>query len=71
MLWLDLPSAAAATVRIFDALGHEVALLHHGTLPLGKSSFTVPLASLAPGGYVVRAQAEGMVPISLRLVRLP
>lgn len=70
-LWLDLPRGAQASLRIFDALGHEVAVLHNGQLPAGQSGFTVPLASLPAGSYVVRASISGMEPVSVRLVRLP
>lgn len=70
-VWLELPAARRGRVSLFDALGKEVAVMHEGALPGGKNAFVVPLADGAPGGYVVRAVAEGMEPLSVRLVRLP
>ncbi len=70
-VWMELPAVRRARVALYDAMGREVALMFEGALPGGKSAFAVPLAAAAAGGYVVRATAEGMEPLSVRLVRLP
>ena len=61
-LRLAAPDARHARVEVFDALGRSVALLHDG-----PSAASRPLrfdaSALAPGLYVVRAQADGAVAI--------
>ncbi len=70
-VWVELPAAKQVRVTLNDALGRELAVLHDGALPIGKSAFNVPLQQQAAGGYVVRAVAAGMTPQCVRLVRLP
>ena len=70
-VWIELPSAKQVRVTLHDALGRELAVLHDGALPVGKSAFNVPLQQQAAGGYVVRAVAAGMTPQYVRLVKLP
>ncbi|MBL0128223.1 MAG: M20/M25/M40 family metallo-hydrolase [Flavobacteriales bacterium] len=70
-LWLELPNARTVTIDLYDTMGKHLASIHKGMMPAGKNGFTLPLANLAPGGYVVRAQAAGKEAVSLRLVRLP
>jgi len=59
-LTLTLPAAAPARLAVFDLLGREVALVHDGALPAGAHRLAWP-AGLAPGLYVVRAEAAGRV----------
>jgi hypothetical protein len=55
---LSLAEAAEATVAVYDALGRRVALAFEGLAPAGTSRIALP-AGLAPGVYVVRADAAG------------
>lgn len=70
-VWLELPAATQARVALTDAMGRELAVLHDGVLPAGRNGFNVPLAQLAPGGYVVHATAPGSAPHAVRIVRMP
>lgn len=60
-------SAAHVTVRVHDALGRVVAVLHDGPLG-GEASFALP-ASLVPGRYLVRASGDAMASAALTVVR--
>lgn len=58
----------AATVAVFDALGRAVATLHAGALASGTTELRWDAAGAAPGGYVVRTEANGRTH-ALRLVK--
>ncbi len=70
-LWLEMSGQARVTVRLMDALGREMALLHDGALPSGKHNWRLPLERMAPGAYLAMAQVAGQVPASLRVLRIP
>ena len=54
---VPLTLAAPARVRaaVFDLLGREIATLHDGAAPAGRTDLSLP-TDLAPGVYVVRAE---------------
>ena len=70
---LTLKTAEAGPVHaaVYDALGREVAVLHEGVVAAGTPvSLVVRTSDLAPGVYVVRAQApEGTLSHRLTVVR--
>ena len=49
----------ALTVTVVDALGRRVAVLHEGSLAPGTHAFALGADTLAPGVYVVVAEANG------------
>lgn len=53
-------ASEAVRVSVYDTLGREVAVLHEGPSPT-SAQYTLDGASLAPGSYVARAEAEGLV----------
>ncbi|PAP77749.1 cohesin domain-containing protein [Rubrivirga marina] len=55
---LTAPEAGAVTVRVFDALGRQVAAVDQ-TVPAGSTRFELPIDALAPGVYVVRVAGFG------------
>ncbi|MBK7298419.1 MAG: M28 family peptidase [Flavobacteriales bacterium] len=57
-LWLDVPVSDRYSIRLVDALGKEVALLHDGVLAQGKHVIQLPMASVAPGTYSVQADEQ-------------
>lgn len=55
----ELPSAAVASISVYDAAGRRVANLEQGVLSAGRIAVPVPTNELAPGVYVVTLQAGG------------
>lgn len=53
---LSLPAASRASVRLFDPLGRELAVLLGGDVPAGASALALP--SLPAGTYLLRAEVE-------------
>jgi hypothetical protein len=53
-----LPSAADVTLRVFDLMGREVALLEDGRKDAGIHTATFDAAGLASGPYFVRLRAD-------------
>ncbi len=58
---LRLARSAAADVSVFDLQGRRVATLARGRLAAGLHSFVWDSASLAPGVFVLRAEADGSI----------
>ncbi|HEX8386334.1 MAG TPA: T9SS type A sorting domain-containing protein [Rubricoccaceae bacterium] len=58
---LTLDRAQAVTVAVFDALGRQLAVLHHGELVSGEHAFRLDTGRLPAGVYVVRAAGETAV----------
>ncbi len=54
---LALGEPQSASVRVYDALGREVARLHDGPLSAGTHTFRLDAEALPAGVYVVRATA--------------
>jgi hypothetical protein len=57
---LDLPSARAVRVAVFDVLGRRVAVLHDGPLGAGAHRLRLDASALPIGTYFVRVEAGGM-----------
>ncbi len=57
---LDLPTAQAVRVAVFDVLGREVAVLTDGVRPAGAQTLALDAAALPSGTYFVRVEAGGM-----------
>jgi Secretion system C-terminal sorting domain len=57
---INLPETNLLTVRVFNTLGREVAVLNNSTVQAGTHNFTVDGTSLASGIYFVQAEAMGM-----------
>ena len=67
---LQVGTAQAARVEVFDLLGRRALLLHDGPLSVGRHVFQVDAPSLAPGAYVVRARgASGTATRRLTVTR--
>lgn len=66
-LAVEAPSARV-TVRVHDALGRIVAVLHDGPLGAGEAAFALP-ASLPAGRYLVRATGGATASVPLTVVR--
>ncbi|HEX9952830.1 MAG TPA: T9SS type A sorting domain-containing protein [Rubricoccaceae bacterium] len=60
-LHLTLDRAQAVTVAVFDALGRQVAVLHHGELAAGEHALRLDSGRLSAGVYLVRAAGETAV----------
>ncbi len=58
-LRFGVPAATEVTVAVYDLLGRQVATPLRGRLEAGRHETPLPAASLAPGVYFVRLQAEG------------
>jgi hypothetical protein len=57
-----LPSAAAATLTLFDVQGRRIASpLNHALLQPGPHNVSLSLAALSPGMYLYRLEAGGTV----------
>jgi hypothetical protein len=56
---LGVPEAGPLRVRLYDGLGREVARLHDGDAPAGWTPLPLDVSGLAPGLYVLRAEADG------------
>ena len=68
-LLLTTPEAGEVTVRMFDMLGRKVSDVTARVVP-GTSEIALPVAELAPGAYVVRAEgAFGVVTRRLTVAR--
>lgn len=66
-LAVEAPSARV-TVRVHDALGRIVAVLHDGPLGAGEAAFALP-ASLPAGRYLVRATGGATASVPVTVVR--
>lgn len=58
-LSLTLPTAAQASIRVYNILGEEVALLQDGRLEGGVHRFTFNASAFASGVYFVRVDVPG------------
>jgi len=58
-LVLTLPEAANVSVRMFDILGKEVAMLAHGRYAAGRQTFVHSAVALPDGRYYVQAVING------------
>ncbi len=67
---LALPLATGLTLRIFDLLGREVAVLHRGRLAAGEHTFHFDGAQLAGGVYFIRASTDQGDQATRRMVLL-
>jgi hypothetical protein len=56
---LDVPTAQAVRVAVFDLLGREVAVLHDGPLAAGSHRLALDATRLPAGLYLVRAMGAG------------
>lgn len=69
-LAVTLDASRVVRLTLHDALGREVAVVADGPLPGGRQTLAVDLVGLAPGVYVARLHAGGVVrALSLTLVR--
>ncbi len=50
---LQLPRSTSGNLRVLDATGREVQVLHTGSFPAGESKYFVDASALAPGAYVI------------------
>ena len=57
----ETPASGAVSLRVYDALGREVAVLVDRELGAGPASATLDASGLAAGVYVVRLQAGATV----------
>ena len=57
----ELATAADVSLRVFDAMGREVAVVAEGARAAGAHSVTADLGGLASGVYVLRLDAAGEV----------
>ena len=57
---LRLPAETEIRMSVFDMLGRRVADVQAGTLGQGIHTLAVPVASLAPGAYVLRLEGTGL-----------
>ncbi len=57
----DLPTAARVEIRIFDALGRQVALLQDGTMSAGTHNLRWEASGLASGVYFLRFRADDFI----------
>jgi hypothetical protein len=69
--WVESSVSASTRIVLHDALGHVVAVMHEGLLPVGKQAFDLSLSSLAPGTYAIVAEQAGKAPAVVRVVRTP
>ncbi|HLT46366.1 MAG TPA: FG-GAP-like repeat-containing protein [Rubricoccaceae bacterium] len=60
-LRLHVPAPAEARLRVFDALGREVAVLLDGAVPAGARTVTWDARGLPAGRYLARLEAGGEV----------
>jgi hypothetical protein len=69
-LRLHVPALGPVRLRVFDALGREVAALLDGALPAGERTVRWDARGLPAGGYLARLEAGGeVVTARLTLVR--
>ena len=66
---LSLPAPADVSVSVFDVLGREVARVADGAFGAGTHELRLDGVALAPGAYVVRAQA-GAEAVVTRMTRV-
>ncbi len=71
MFWVESTVSAPTRIVVHDALGHVVAVMHEGLLPVGKQAFELSLTSMAPGTYAIVAEQAGQAPAVVRVVRTP
>ena len=57
----ELPAAAPVRLAAYDVLGREVAVLASGEQAAGARQATLSGSALAPGLYVLRLEAGGLV----------
>ena len=57
----DVPQAGAVSLRVYDLVGREVAVLVDGEQAAAKYDATFEASRLAPGVYVYRLQAAGQL----------
>jgi hypothetical protein len=65
----QLPEAGRATVRVYDMLGREVALLHDAFVPAGAHVIRWNATGCASGQYLVRVNAGGGAVVRLVTLR--
>jgi len=58
---VNLESPAAFTLAVYNLLGQQVGLLHHGPLQAGTHAFPLDAASLASGTYIINMTCAGRV----------
>jgi len=58
---LDLAEAGYTTLKVFDALGREVATLFAGDAIAGKTSIQFDVSSLSPGTYIYRLKTPSQI----------
>lgn len=69
-LTLHLREARSVTLRIYDALGRQVAIVAEQALPAGRHMLPVEAASLPPGRYFVRLESGDLSAVrTLTVVR--
>ncbi len=66
----SLPRSVHVTLKVFDILGREVAVLRNRTLPAGFHTVTFNARTLGAGVYVYRLQAGTLV-VSRQMIVLP
>ena len=57
----QLPAAETVRLEAFDVLGRRVAVLAEGKRPAGPHAVRLDASALAPGAYVLRLDAGGLV----------
>jgi hypothetical protein len=70
-IWLETTLVGNYRVRLGDVMGRTTTTIQEGLLATGKQAFMVPLASLAPGAYLVSVEGPQGIRKSLRVVRMP
>jgi hypothetical protein len=56
---ITMPEAGTATIRLIDASGRQVAILHSGELAAGTTPVSLDASLLASGSYTVVAESNG------------
>jgi hypothetical protein len=64
----DLPREVQVTLRVFDMLGREVAVLVHRRLPAGRHALPLSTHELASGAYLYRLDAETFTQIRKMMI---
>ncbi|MCH8523813.1 MAG: T9SS type A sorting domain-containing protein, partial [Balneolales bacterium] len=56
----DLPATMPVTVRVYDVLGRQIAVLVNGEMPAGSHTVSFEAGRLGSGTYIVRLEAGDM-----------